>query len=323
MDARLKSFPKEFTDRLQKIYPPGILPGILRSYLEPRATTLRVNTIKTTHDEVVRELRNAGFEFEIEKRIPNCIYLKACSQKKFERLSVYKNGGIYLQNASCQIPALILDPKPGERVLDLCASPGGKTTQMAALMQNQGSITALEPDPIRFERLKHNVEQQGASNVTCLKIRGEVFARKCLVDSSFQPFDKILVDAPCSGDGTFYINSRAGYTHWSLGFIQEVSDLQKKLLLSALKLVRKGGVVLYSTCSVNPEENEEIISYIIAENKGISPLSLPDFFEKTNLVKQPLMSWNNKTYTGHINKCRRILPSLFFEGFFLSLLFVS
>lgn len=318
MDARLKAFPKEFTDRLQKTYPPGVLPSILRSYLGPRTTTLRINTLRSTADQVTKALSSADFLFACDKTIPHCVYLKNFSRKKLESLEAYQQGWFYLQNASCQLPAHILGPKPGERVLDLCASPGGKTSHLAALMKNSGQIVAVEPDNIRFERLKHNLAHLGVTNTHCLRQRGEVYCKK-LLDSNEALFDCVLVDAPCSGDGTFYINDRASFSHWSVSFVEDIAKIQKRLLGAALSVTRKNGRVLYTTCSTSFEENEEVVKSALSTNCNVRIINISLFNNILGVVPDSIMSRNNSVAGFDLCKCRRIYPSTLFEGFFFAL----
>lgn len=309
MDSRLKVLPTDFLNRAQKIFPPGRQTEIFTAYITPRPTTLRINTLKTSADKVMQFLQKQQIPFETERLLPNCLYLKKISTKKITETSLYQNGEIYLQNVSSQIPAVLLDPKPGENVLDLCASPGSKTTQMAALMQNEGKLIALEPDHIRFERLKHNIELMGCTNVEALCQRGESFCQR-----TGERFDKILVDAPCSGDGTFYVHERAGFSHWSVDFVKKISKLQKKLLQAALGVLKPGGILVYSTCSISPEENEAALKHILEKNLSVKTLPLTN----TLFFHPAIKTWNGVSYS-LVQNARRILPNLKTEGFFVAL----
>ncbi|MFN3346685.1 MAG: RsmB/NOP family class I SAM-dependent RNA methyltransferase [Candidatus Bipolaricaulaceae bacterium] len=171
-------------------------------------------------------------------------------------------GYFYVQEASQLFPANALAPKPGERILDLCAAPGGKTTQMAQYMEDQGVIVANDVSPKRIQALLSNVYRLGTRCVVVTECPGEQFPGEKI-------FDRVLVDAPCSAEGVArrYPHLRKGAP---LGTIQRMAALQKKLLVRALELVRPGGRVVYSTCTLAPEENEGVISYVL--ERGLAEL---------------------------------------------------
>ncbi len=175
-------------------------------------------------------------------------------------LSLYKNGDIYLQSLSSQLPALILDAQQNTDILDMCSAPGGKTTQIAALCENKCNITACEMNKMRAERLMFNLEKQG---VTCANVM-VTDARNL---ESFFSFDKILLDAPCSGSGTFSLNIPKTYSGFSETLINKCISAQTKLLDKALSVLKSGGEMVYSTCSVLPAENDEILKKVLKKYK--------------------------------------------------------
>lgn len=319
MDSRLKSFPKELSSRAQEIFPPGMISAIWKGYLNPHPHTIRVNTLKSTDEKIRNFLSRSTISFESEKTIPHCYYLKNLSLKKLQNLEIYQNGEIYLQNFSSQIPAHVLNPKPGERVLDLCASPGSKTSQMAAMMNNDGTIIAVEPDKIRFERLKYNLEHLACTIVEPILQRGESFCRQ---HQNENLFDKVLVDAPCSGDGTFYVHNKASYAHWSVDFVNNIAKKQLALLNSAIKMTKPHGKILYSTCSISPEENELVIQKSLEENPQIEILDIRKNF-RLPMLKNSLQEWQGQNFSLAINKASRIYPAEKYEGFFLCLMNVN
>lgn len=319
MDARLKVLPEDFQKRVSQIFPPGQLNSIMRAYILPKCETLRVNTLKNSREKIMSVFRKQGIAFEEDPQLPLCFYLKDISHKKITTLKIYEQGEIYLQNVSSQIPPMVLNPKPGEKVLDLCASPGSKTTQLWALMQNQGELTALEPDKIRFERLKHNLDRLGCSSVIAINRRGESFCREVAKENPDTLFDKILVDAPCCGDGTFYINVRAGFSHWNIEFVKKIAQLQKKLVAEAISVLKPGGLILYSTCSISPEENEEVIDWTLTQTKNISCLPIENHFTH-KLFKPALKNWQGNSFSKQVENSRRIYPGDKNEGFYLALL---
>lgn len=219
-----------------------------------RPTTLRVNTLRSEPREFARFLLEHGLK---HRRIPwyqHAFVLPDLRERDVRAWDWYREGRIYLQSLSSMIPVLALAPRPGERILDIAAAPGGKTTQMAALMENQGCILAVELNAVRAERLRHNVALQGCRIVEVRTGRGERIG-----DEMPERFDRVLLDAPCSGEGRFSVGEPATSRSWSRRLVADRSRLQLKLLASGCKALRPGGVLVYSTCTLNLEENEKVI----------------------------------------------------------------
>lgn len=316
MDARLKKFPADWVEHINNLYPKGLLHEIWQGYFQTKPTTLRINTLKVSQENAEKQMSKAGIKWE-RLALPLAYEVSGISYKKLTSLDLYRDGAIYLQSLASQIPAIALSPQPGELVLDLCASPGGKTTQMAALMKNQGEVIAIEPDPIRFARLNKNIEHQGAQIVKTINTRGESFCRNYLENNS-PLFDRILIDAPCSGDGTFYLNEPISYTHWNWSFVDKVSKLQKKLIERALKILKPCGYIVYSTCSTPLLENEDLVEFISHKSKNLQLQQVKD----KNLIS---CLRNSKDLFSHIkhknfvSKTYRVVPNVKNEGFFLAL----
>ena len=196
------------------------------------------------------------------------------------------------------IPPFIVNPKPQELILDMTAAPGGKTTQMAALSNNQAMITATEKNKIRSDRLKYNIEKQGAKKINILNVD----ARK--LDEYFK-FDKILLDAPCSGSGTLNINDDS-INNFNEDLINRSIKFQTELINEAVKHLNNNGELIYSTCSILKEENEEIINKVIKEhNLEIIPITE---LNKEEIPRLP------STIEGVIT----IFPTNYYEGFFVA-----
>lgn len=183
--------PKFLNEMLEKQYGKEITQDILEGYHQKRAVTFRVNTLKASVEEIEKKLKEKQIEWENVSWSKEAFLLKATSEKEIEELEMYQKGEIYLQSLSSMLPPIVLNPRQNCDILDMTAAPGGKTTQMAALTQNKAHITACEMNPIRMERLKYNIEKQGASSVYVMPID----SRK--IDDLFS-FDQILLDAPCS-----------------------------------------------------------------------------------------------------------------------------
>lgn len=159
--------PEFLMDLLKKEYGNDITNIVFEGYNEKRNTTLRINTIKTNKINVQNKLNEAGIQYQNVPWIDNALILSENLEKELEELDIYKNGEIYLQSLSSMLPPVILEPKPKENILDMCAAPGGKTTQMACLAQNSAYITACERNPIRVEKLKYNIEKQNSKRGFC------------------------------------------------------------------------------------------------------------------------------------------------------------
>ncbi len=297
--------PKEFVENIYEMFSPGVVDGILRGFLEKRYTTLRVNTLKTNIQEVMRYFKEINIKFERVLWYKDALVIKNATEKDLQKLELYKEGKIYLQSLPSIVPPLVLDPKPGEKVLDLTAAPGGKTTEIASFMENKGYILANELDKLRCERLKYNVELQGASIVNVNCGRGEKIGSEHEGE-----FDRVLLDAPCSGEGRFTMYNVQSYKTWSAKTVQELSKLQKKLLKSAYTALKTGGTLVYSTCTLNKEENEKVLDWAIKELR----LKLVNIDLE---IKDAIPAVNDEMDKS-INKAIRILPSKNMEGFFVA-----
>ncbi len=185
------NLPEFFISMLKKQYGEEQTKSILEGYNKQRKVTLRVNTLKTSIEEVKEQFLKKQIEWEEVAWSKEAIILKEANKEKIQTLRMYENGEIYLQSLSSMLPPILLNPKENTDILDMAAAPGGKTTQIAALTKNKAHITACEKNKIRLERLKYNVEKQGASSVYIMQEDSRNL-------SNFFSFDQILLDAPCS-----------------------------------------------------------------------------------------------------------------------------
>ena len=299
-----RKLPKLFIEKLYENYTPLTVDNILAGMSGDRNTTLRVNNIKSDIQKVMNELKEKGIKFDRVQWYKDALVMKNVKEKQIQDLEMYEDGEIYLQSLSSMVPPLVLNPKPNEKVLDLTAAPGSKTTQIATMMQNKGYILANELDSLRCERLKYNVEKQGATIIEVNNGRGEIIGK---IYEGY--FDKVLLDAPCSGEGRFLANDAKTYRSWSERTVKELAKLQKKLFRSAYQSLKTGGELVYSTCTLNREENEEILEWAISELEGLRLKNIN--LEIKNAVKG--ISENKE-----IEKSIKILPSKDTEGFFVA-----
>ena len=206
-----------------------------------RKVTIRVNTIKTNCDTIKNELLEKHIEHETVPWSKDALILNNVTEKDIRDLEIYQNGEIYLQSLSSMLPPIILNPKQDMDILDMCAAPGGKTTQIAALSENKSHITACEMNHIRMERLKYNIEKQGASCVY-------VMQKDARTIDDFFSFDGILLDAPCSGSGTLNVNDPKLEKTFTMNLINKCKNAQLQLLKKAIKVLKPGREMIYSTC---------------------------------------------------------------------------
>ena len=238
--------PEKFMDNLYEMFSPGTVDKIVAGMINDRYTTLRVNTIKYNIQDLMKYFKEENIKFERVFWYNDALILKNVKEKDVQKLDIYEKGYIYLQSLPSMIPPIVLKPNEGEKVLDLTAAPGSKTTQIAALMNNKGYILANELDKIRCERLKYNVNTQGSTIIDVVNGRGELLGRE-----HENYFDKVLLDAPCSGEGRFDASSAITYKNWSERTVRDLAKLQKKLFKSAYTALKQGGVMVYSTCTLN------------------------------------------------------------------------
>ena len=284
-------------EKLKTQYGEEITQKIIKGYMAKRKTTLRVNTLKTSSTNVIDILDKNNIKFKKVNWYNDAFIIENANESDIQKLDIYQNGEIYLQSLSSMLPPLILNPQEKTDILDMAAAPGGKTTQIAAIVNNNASITACELNKIRAEKLKYNIEKQGAKAYVMV-----TDARK--IDSFFS-FDKILLDAHCSGSGTLDLNTGISEKNFSLNLISKSVKAQTALLEKALKILKPGCDMVYSTCSILQEENEEILEKVLSKNKAkIVPID----FELKDLPLLP----------SKIPGTLCVLPNDLYEGFFIA-----
>lgn len=293
---KLNNVPEFLKEKLVKQYGIELTKKIIEGYSLNKKVTLRVNTIKSSKEEIQKELKNENIEFENVDWYKDAIIIKNSRETDLQALEIYKEGKVYLQSLSSMIPPIILEPKEGQDILDMCAAPGGKTSQIAALCNNKANITACEMNNIRLERLKYNMEKQGIRNINIMKQDSRFL-------DDFFSFDSILLDSPCSGSGTIDLNNENSYKNFSLSLINKSCKFQVSLLKKAIKLLKKGQEMVYSTCSILEEENEDIINKAIEEN---------------NIEVIPIKINNIPLLPSKIDGTICVMPTDLYEGFFVA-----
>ena len=222
--------------------------------------------------------------------------------------TLFERGDLFIQNASSLLPVVEMDPQPGERILDLCASPGGKSSLIAALTDNKAELWLNDGIPQRIGKLNEVVTLLNVRAVAITSHPGQFIDRELEGQ-----FDRILIDAQCTGEGMINITQRSSYQYWSFDRVIKYSILQRKMLMSASKLLKPGGTLVYSTCTFSPEENESPLSFLLKHNgtMRMAPMDL-----KLPELIPARQRWQNETFHHSVGLARRVKPSTFFEGFF-------
>lgn len=295
--------PAFFEPLLAEQYAPDDAARILQGCRIERAVTLRANTLRSSRQEVAAALDDASLAWRKVGWYPDAFVLADAREWDVWTLPAYERGDLYVQSLSSMIPALVLDAKPSEDVCDMCAAPGGKTTQVAALTDGKTHITACELHAPRAERLAFNLERQGARAVTVMRTD----ARRL---DDFFSFDRILLDAPCSGSGTLNAGDPKVARRFTPELIAKSRKAQTALFAKALALLKPGGTLVYSTCSVLACENEDIVEQRLARSpRGrafeIEPVELA---ESDDLPRLPV----------RLDGTLCLAPTDCYEGFFVA-----
>ena len=276
MNNLLEKLPENLINKIKTQYGEKISEEIFSGYLVKRKVSLRVNLLKSSREEIINFFENNKIEYELVSWYDDAFVLKNITEKELEETDIYKDGKIYLQNLSSMIPPVLLKPKEKKDILDMTAAPGGKTTQMASMTNNNAYITACELNKIRADRLRFNLNRQGAKAVVL-----EKDARNL---DDFLKFDQILLDAPCSGSGTILLDENSEEIRFTDGFAEKLEKTQTKLLDKAIKLLKKGEEMVYSTCSILERENENIVNKFINTGKVEVVLEKEKIFNDVELL---------------------------------------
>ena len=271
--------------------------------VKPIRPSIRINTLKCEIEQVVENLTR---RFELE-RIPWCDEGFYINTGSYGDIIEYRLGLIFPQEAASMIPPLLLELSNEDIVLDICAAPGAKTTQIAQYMENKGCIIANEPNIRRINVLISNLQRCGVLNTRVTKFDGRFFSKY------EKRFDSVLVDAPCSNAGMVRKNFKY-LKSWREKEIEHLSGLQKALIIAGYRTLKKGGVLVYSTCTLDPMENEEVVDHLLRNTDAeIEEIDLP------LRRREPFVNFGDREYTSEVKKCLRIHPQdNDTEGFFVA-----
>lgn len=274
-----------------------------------RTQSLRINTLKSTSG-TLKGLQHLGWAGQPYSWFADG-YTAEAGLEAIRDSTLVANGEVYIQNAASWLPVLALDPQPGESILDVCAAPGGKTSLIAALTQNQASITANDNSRPRLAKLQANLERLGVQGVEYTLYDATRLATKL----QGKRFDRILLDAPCSGEGMMRYGSDKDFATWSVAHIKRLEQLQRRIITQVWQLLKPGGTLVYSTCTMAPEENEAVVDYLLRKQPGAVVQPLPFDLPGTHPA---VLSWNGRSFSPSICRCLRLAPSPTTEAFFVA-----
>lgn len=269
--ATSQSHPDWLVRRWMERFGPERTMLLCQSNNEIPPVTLRFNRLKTVREKLTESLLGAGLKVEPGRVSQDALLLQTAAS--LSEIQAYREGWFYVQDEAAQLVSYAVDPQPGEAILDACAAPGGKTSHMAELMQNRGEILALDVSEERLIPLRENAERLGISIIT--PQRADV--SKPLINMIHARFDRILVDAPCSGLGVLRRHPEGKWQKRE-AMIGPYQRLQLKILEHVAALLKRGGVLVYSTCSTEAEENETVVDAFLEKQPGFTVEDLRTVF---------------------------------------------
>lgn len=278
----------------------------------PRQQSVRINTLKTApvdngRPRIISKPEALGRPFAW---MP-AGYELTCPVADIRDNKAVVSGEVFIQNAASWLPVLALAPQSGDYILDVCAAPGGKTSHIAAITGNQAHITANDNSRPRLAKLHANLDRLDAHVERFTLYDATAIARKL----EGEQFDSILIDAPCSGEGLMHLDNDKDFATWSVAHIKRLQRLQKRIIAQAWQLLKPGGILVYSTCTMAPEENEAVVDYLLRshDNATILPFKITGLPNRVPAVQ----SWNGKDFDSALQHCMRLKPSEQIEAFFV------
>ena len=264
----------------------------------PLPSVVRVNTIKTNPERARRALEDEGIAYEPVEWHDQLLRLPEATPGTNWP---YFHGWLHGQEEVSAVPALALDPQPGESIWDSCAAPGSKTTQLSAMMDDRGVVVGNDNNLGRLSSLRHNAERLGVTNLVVTKQDGRNFSLKPF---DFGEFDRAIVDAPCSCEGTIRKNPTT-LEEWTLEHVHSVAAVQKGILSRAVQATKPGGTVVYSTCTFAPEENEAVVDHVL-ETEDCEVVDFDCPLDSVSGVTE----WEGDSYDSSVTNTHRIYPHL-------------
>lgn len=318
----LERLPKIFIEKLEKIYSKEDLKIIEKWFSTlKRPTTFRVNTLKSSNKEIEQILKEKNIKFEKVSYLSNGYKLIDWKEKDLWDLNIFTEWKIYMQWITSQFiwEVLINDIKNNKiKVLDVTAAPGWKTSHISAILENNWEIIANELNAIRFEKLNFTIKRQGCLNVKVIKWD----AKNLKNNFKNWYFDIIIADLPCSAEWRVNIHNEKSYAFLEKDGINTKNyKIQKEILKETIDLLKEDWILIYSTCTLDPRENEGIVHFLVSNFSNLKTQEIENIFEDKNIkkyVKGRVKSFEKYIYSKEGEKSIRILPSEETEGFFIT-----
>lgn len=298
-------FKQKFIERYEKLTDWEAFKNISLSFLR---RSIRVNTLKISIEECKKRLEKNWKLTQIAWCKEGFWVEHKEGRRDIGNTIEHQLGYYYVQEAASMIPPIVLDPKPNEIILDMCAAPGSKSSQIAQYMQNKGILIANDYQYIRLQPLGINLQRMGITNSIITLMEGRFFKNANI------RFDKILVDAPCSGTGTIR-KSLKTLAIWNPDVIRRLAGQQRQLIDTAFSILKEDGTLVYSTCSLEPEEDEAVIDFLLSKYENAKTEEIRLNVKRSN----PILEFEGNRYSKEIEKCLRIWPQdNDTEGFFVA-----
>ncbi|MDF2378954.1 MAG: RsmB/NOP family class I SAM-dependent RNA methyltransferase [Candidatus Gracilibacteria bacterium] len=299
--------PEKFLDRL-KLQFPEEYSDIRKTFIR-RPPVLRTNLHLISAEDMEKNLKKQGFELKQVPNLPYSFIVTNKGRKELTQTPEYAEGKFYIQSIASQMIVWAMDPKPGEIILDVCAAPGSKTSQIAMLMNKEGELIANDQKTNRYKRMKGILRSQQLGDfVQCKNHKGQSYP-------NFYPeyFDKILVDPSCSSEATFVDDKQNTIHFWSPHKIRAFAKNQKRLIEMSFRCLKPGGTLLYSTCTLSPHENEWLVSKILKKFPEVTIDPIQGEVERLSILPE----WNGKIFDTRVQDALRLKPTAVQEGFFM------
>lgn len=306
--------PKDLIDRLTEIYTPLEMEIIDKWFsCEKRKTSFRVNTLKSSDREILAVLKDNNLIATKVDILKHGYILENGSESDLWWLDIYKQWKIYLQSISSQIPVDYLGIKDFNKVLDITAAPGWKTSQASAILKNTWEVVAVDNNQIRIDKLNFTLKRQWCRNVNIIKSDAKFISNKNPDFKEF--FDCVIADLPCSAEWKINIHKEKSYGFWSVSNIKKNYYVQKDILNSVIPLIKNNWTLIYSTCTLAPEENEAVVHMLLS---NYPELQIQDINIDYKYSKKWISWFWKHVYRKDVSKSIRILPSEESEWFFVA-----
>ncbi len=304
-DAAKYVFKEKFIERYSKLTDWETFKKYTLSFLRK---SIRVNTLKSNVEACVKRL-DKDWNLEPVLWCKEGFFIEHKGGRRDVGNTIeHALGYYYVQEAASMIPPVVLNPKPGDIILDMAAAPGSKASQIAQYLQNKGIVVSNDVKGDRLAALGINMQRLGSYNHVITLMQGERFANAGI------QFDRVLLDAPCSGTGTIRKSPKT-ILMWNPDMVKRLARMQKKLIMTAWKVLKPGGTLVYSTCSTEPEENEAVVSHLLENAKDAKMLEIDLPIERG----APVLEFEGEKYNTEVHNCLRMWPQdNDTEGFFVA-----